>query len=162
EDTIGTGAASAGQAAAGPQISKKVAAALPADGKCSDATYQSALATYGPGDQVCWLLNVTFPAGTDTKVTTLGDFLPDGLTAIAGSAVATAHDTVPFTETDSASAPQLSFTLCPAGNGSPNCGGAAGDVGPGGQTFEVTFASTEGPPSGHLSGDVNGNLMKLA
>jgi fimbrial isopeptide formation D2 family protein/uncharacterized repeat protein (TIGR01451 family) len=162
EDTVGTGAATAGQAAPGPTIEKEVAAALPVDGKCSDATYQTAPATYGPGDEVCWLLRVNFPAGTDTQVGTLNDFLPDGITEIAGSAWATSNNTVPFTETDSGTTPQLSFALCPSGNGSSACGGPAGDVGPGGQTFEVTFASTEGPPAGHPSGDVSGNLMKFS
>jgi fimbrial isopeptide formation D2 family protein/uncharacterized repeat protein (TIGR01451 family) len=161
ENTIGTGGASAGQAAPGPTIEKQVAAGLPVDGKCSDASYATTLATYKPGDQVCWLLHVSFPAGTDTQVGTLNDFLPNGLTAIAGSTTATANNTVPFSETDNSSAPQLAFTLCPAGSPSGNCGGASGDVARG-QTFEVTFASTEGPPAGHPSGDVSGNLMKFS
>ena len=162
EETVGTDAATAGQAAPEPAIEKEVASALPVDGSCADATYQTTVATYGPGDEICWLLRVAFPAGTDTSVSTLNDFLPDGITPIDGSAHATANNTVPFTEIDSATAPQVAFTLCPTGNTSANCGGASGDVGPGGQVFEVTFASTEGPPTGHQSGDVEGNLMKFA
>ncbi len=163
DQTVGTDAASASQAAPEPTIEKEVATSLPADGKCSDATYQTTLATYGPGDEVCWELTVNFPAGTDTSVSTLNDFLPDGLSVISGSETATASNTVAFSVAESTSAPQLAFTLCPSGSGTGACGGTAvGDVSPGGQTFQVTFASTEGSPSGHLSGDVQGNLMKFS
>ena len=77
-----------------------------------------------------------------------------------GSAQTTSNNTVPVNgsvappyaaEPDTATAGRLGWPI-----------GTMDDVDHGGQVFEVTFKSTVGSPSGHSSGDVEGNLMKFS
>ncbi len=145
---------SAGKAASGPVLEKTVAAHLPASGDCNDladAAYGKTVPVYGPGDQVCWKLRLVFPQKLDTTSQDVFDILPNGIDYVPGSDQVTANDTVPVGAIDTSTAGRLRWPI-----------GTADDVDSGGQVFEVTFKSTVGSPSGHSSGDVEGNLMKFS
>ncbi|MGB0099122.1 MAG: hypothetical protein WBP61_02455, partial [Nocardioides sp.] len=143
-----------GKAASGPVIDKQVAATYPGDGNCNDlaaASYGETLPTYGPGDLVCWKLQLAFPQDLDTSSQDVFDILPNGIDYVAGSWQATTNNTVPISGFESADG-RLTWSI-----------GAGGtDVDAGGQVFEVTIETTVGSPLGHHSGDVEGNLQKFS
>ncbi len=149
-----TDVSAAGKAASGPVLEKTVAAHLPGSGDCNDlvaADYGKTVPTYKPGDQICWKLRLDFPQKLNTTSQDVFDILPNGIDYVPGSAQTTANNTIPVGPVDTSSDGRLSWPI-----------GTADDVDHGGQTFEVTFKSTVGSPSGHSSGDVEGNLMKFS
>ncbi|MBO9534891.1 MAG: DUF11 domain-containing protein [Solirubrobacteraceae bacterium] len=46
---------------------------------CTTASYVQSIPSYTPGDRICWLSRVDYPAGLDTTATQVRDFLPAGL-----------------------------------------------------------------------------------
>ncbi len=46
---------------------------------CTTAAYSQGVPAYAPGDRVCWLVRVDFPAGVQSATTQLTDQLPAGL-----------------------------------------------------------------------------------
>jgi fimbrial isopeptide formation D2 family protein/uncharacterized repeat protein (TIGR01451 family) len=149
-----TDVSGSGKVASGPSILKQVGARLPASGDCSDlagADYGKTVPEYGPGDRVCWKVRLDFPAKLNTTSQDVFDVLPPGLEYVPGSSKVTSADTLPVGPIDTSVAGRLRWPI-----------GTANDVDHGGQTFEVTFASTVGSPLGHASGDVLGNLQKFS
>ncbi|MFC6340707.1 isopeptide-forming domain-containing fimbrial protein, partial [Nocardioides hankookensis] len=147
-----------GKAADGPAILKQVAATYPASGNCNDlvaADYGKTVPTYGPGDLVCWKLRLTFPSHLDTFSQDVFDVLPKTLSYVPGSWHATVNNTLPigtFDDTADDTDGRLSWQIGDGGT----------DVDAGSQVFEVTLKTTVGSPSGHHSGDVEGNLQKFS
>lgn len=147
-----------GKAAEGPAILKTVAATYPSDGNCNDLTaaqYGKTVPEYGPGDQVCWKLRLTFPTHLDTFSQDVFDVLPSTLTYVPGSWHATSNNTLEigdFDDTADDTDGRLSWQI----------GGGGNDVDAGGEVFEVTLKTTVGSPLGHHSGDVEGNLQKFS
>ncbi|WP_345528230.1 isopeptide-forming domain-containing fimbrial protein [Nocardioides endophyticus] len=144
-----------GKAADGPTIVKQVGEHFPGAGQCGNlaaADYGKTVPEYGPGDHVCWKLRLDFPANLDTTSQDVFDVLPNGLSYVAGSWAATANNTVPVGTIDTSVDGRLRWPL----------GGGTNDVDSGSQVFEITFESTVGSPSGHSSGDVEGNLQKFS
>ncbi|HEX3738060.1 MAG TPA: isopeptide-forming domain-containing fimbrial protein [Solirubrobacterales bacterium] len=142
-----------GKEAAGPVLEKMVAAHYPASGDCSElgpAAYGKTVPTYGPGDYVCWKLQVVFPAKLDTHSLNVYDLLPHGIEYVAGSWQATTANTIP-TEAFTSNEGRLGWVI-----------GGGDDVDAGGQIFEVTLKTQVGSPLGHKSGDVEGNLEKFS
>jgi len=143
-----------GKSATGPDILKQVAATYPGSGNCGNlaqANYGTTVPTYGPGDQVCWKLRLTFPQNLNTDSQDVFDILPAGLTYVPGTWAVTPANNVTVGAIDTSSAGRLRWPI----------GGGGSDVQPG-QVFEVTFKSTVGSPLGHHSGDVEGNLQKFS
>ena len=146
-----------GKAATGPTILKTVGANYPASGNCNNlaaADYGKTVPLYGPGDFVCWKLRLDFPSDLDTLSQDVFDILPSGIDYVAGSWQATSNNTVYVGPIDTSTAGRLSW---PIGTGAGN-----DDVDTGHQVFEVTIKTTVGPPAGHHSGDVEGNLQKFS
>jgi uncharacterized repeat protein (TIGR01451 family)/fimbrial isopeptide formation D2 family protein len=147
-----------GKAATGPAILKQVAATYPASGDCHDlaaADYGKTVPAYGPGDLVCWKLRLTFPSHLDTFSQDVFDVLPRSLTYVPGSWHETVNNTLEigaFDDTADDTVGRLSWEI----------GGGGSDVDAGGEVFEVTLKTTVGAPSGHHSGDVDGNLQKFS
>jgi uncharacterized repeat protein (TIGR01451 family)/fimbrial isopeptide formation D2 family protein len=144
-----------GKAADGPTIVKQVGKSFPGAGQCGNlaaADYGKTVPEYGPGDHVCWKLRLDFPANLDTTSQDVFDVLPNGLSYVAGSWVATANNMVTVGAIDTSVDGRLRWPL----------GGGTNDVDSGSQVFELTFESTVGSPLGHASGDVEGNLQKFS
>ncbi|WP_395690404.1 isopeptide-forming domain-containing fimbrial protein [Nocardioides sp.] len=141
-----------GKAATGPTILKTVADVYPGSGDCNDATYGKTVPLYGPGDFVCWKLRLDFPDNLDTTSQDVFDILPSGVDYVPGTWQTTAANDVPVGAIDTSTAGRLSWPI----------GGGGSDVDAGGRTFEVTIKTTVGPPTGHHSGDVEGNLQKFS
>jgi large repetitive protein len=150
DGTLDYDVSGSGKSATGPNILKEVAATYPGS-DCRLATYGKTVPLYGPGDEVCWKLQLTFPANLNTESEDVYDVLPAGLSYIPGSWQVTAANNVAVGAFDITSAGYLHWKI---GNG-------GADVQPG-QTFEIVFRSTVGSPAGHASGDVEGNLMKFS
>jgi uncharacterized repeat protein (TIGR01451 family)/fimbrial isopeptide formation D2 family protein len=142
---------SAGQEAGGITIDKKVREAEPTPVDCATGAYvDSPTPSYGPGDTVCWQLRVDFAALLDSGVPVLTDFLPEGVSYVPGSAAATTNNTVPST-----------FSAADAGNGRLTWD-LGSDVDAGNLVFEWRFATVVEQELGDATGDIEGNLMKLA
>ena len=101
--TIGD-ASSSDQIAAEPGIAKRVAAS---GTDCLTASYVSTVPHYHPGDRVCWLVRVDFPAVVDTVPLTFSDFLPADATYETGSDAPLAPNDVAATIDDSGAAEGL-------------------------------------------------------
>lgn len=146
-------ASSAGQAAGGPVLDKKVSLPVVGTLDCSTASYIDTTAVrYGPGDRVCWRLRLDFPASLDTTHVPLADFLPAGVLYEAGSWQTTANNTVsvnaPTIDPATTEGQRVSWTVSPVDIGS--------------QVFEVVFSSTIADPRAFSPADIVDNLFKYA
>ncbi len=140
-------ASAAGQTAPSVVLKKEVSTGST---NCTTATYGQTTPVYRPGDKVCWRLTIDFPAKVDTNELTVTDFLPVNSTYIPGSIADTAANTTINT-------PDLSD----AADGVINWGINGGIVPVGGQTFQVTFATSTTPVGIIDPSDIKGNLMKF-
>jgi uncharacterized repeat protein (TIGR01451 family)/fimbrial isopeptide formation D2 family protein len=150
---------SAGQSAAGPTIEKAIAESGPG---CEESdTFVTSVPVYHPGDVVCWRLEASFPAATDTKGLQITDFLPSSVLFDAGFNGGKGE-----LETEPDTLPETTFNHSEAG-GSP--GGVlawtlpeSGVVPSAGQRFERIYETTATLPVGTAVGELQGNLMKFA
>ncbi|WP_110205040.1 isopeptide-forming domain-containing fimbrial protein [Nocardioides daejeonensis] len=115
---------------------------------------ERASVTFAEGSRVCFLLDVTFPTGTDTKNPVLKDFLPENLTYEAGSAQPAGGNNLP--------AGQVTITMPSAGPvftlGETKSGGRF--VTQGGR-FVYVLSAIVNTPAAPGEVDVPGNLAKL-
>lgn len=141
--------------ASGPVLDKKVATT---SDDCTTASYTdgSPVPSYRPGDRICWLMRVDYPASLNTSAATVSDFLPPSLTLdtafATGGDEATANDTVGAATLDSTTAVpgpggRLQWTLP---------GGYVGTS----QVFEHRIATRVGLPAGSALADINRNVFK--
>jgi len=142
---------SAGQEAGGLTIDKRVREAVPTPVDCATGAYVNGpTPSYGPGDTVCWQLRIDFASLLDSGDPELTDFLPEGVSYVPGSAAATLNNTVPST-----------FSAADAANGRLTWD-LGSDVDAGNLVFEWRFATVVEQDLGDATGDIVGNLMKLA
>ncbi len=141
--------------AAAPVLDKQVAST---SADCTAATYNdgSPAPSYRPGDRICWLLRIDYPAGLDTSAATVSDFLPPSLTFDTafgtGGDETTGNDTVGASTLDAAAA-------IPGPGGSVDWTLPAGYTG-GSKVFEHRIATRVGLPAGSALGDVTRNLAR--
>jgi uncharacterized repeat protein (TIGR01451 family)/fimbrial isopeptide formation D2 family protein len=118
---------------------------------CLTAEYTTEKPHYHPGDHVCWLLRVDFPAALNTEPEALSDFLPEGTKYVAGSDQPTGGNTVTATTDDSkAGEGVLSWTI--TGSTVPS----------GDKVFEHVLSTVVEPVGAPRNGDLTGNLFKFA
>jgi uncharacterized repeat protein (TIGR01451 family)/fimbrial isopeptide formation D2 family protein len=149
-----TDSSSAGQEAPGlPLLKKEVAES---GTNCLTATYVSTVPQYRPGDQVCWRLTIDFGADVTTDARTVFDLIPPNAEYVSGSVQNTASNTTVNVLDDSFAGDRLlSWEVS-----SP----LRADVGPGGNKFQVVFATTVQPEVGIIPDDpvITANLLKFA
>jgi uncharacterized repeat protein (TIGR01451 family)/fimbrial isopeptide formation D2 family protein len=160
EGTDDFDASSASQQAGGVTIAKTVREnnGKPVPVNCEDEAageYVQGLAApfplYGPGDKICWQLRVNFAANLYAGTPTVIDFLPPNEKYLAGSAHATANNTVSSTFDESeAEGGSLEWAL-----------GTGGAVEKGSKVFEWRFATEMQKVVANGPEDVTGNLMKF-
>ncbi len=153
--TAVTDASSAAITADAPLLDQKVA---DTSSNCTTATYTDGLSAppYRPGDRICWLLRVDYPAGVATGGSTLADYLPPSLTYDTtfgtGGDESTANDTLGATTLDST-------TAVPGPSGRVKWTLPSSYVGSA-QVFEHRIATRVELPAGAAVGDVTQNLFK--
>jgi uncharacterized repeat protein (TIGR01451 family)/fimbrial isopeptide formation D2 family protein len=151
EGTDDTDVSDAEQQAEGLKIDKKVrqpGGAMPVD--CETGTYvDGPPPLYGPGDQVCWQLNVTFASNLFAGKPIVSDFIPPDEEYLAGSAHEVAGVNTVNVEGFEENGNVLEWTLGPA-------------VESGAKVFEWRFATIMGKSPSTEPFDVEGNLMKFA
>lgn len=120
---------------------------LPSNG----ASYSDAMATgFGPGDIACFKLRVNFPLGASAKSSMVRDYLPPGLTYVAGSTLVTvANNLLPVSGEPAVSGDMLEWEL-----------GNLGLVDDTGAVWEITFEAAVVDPTLGAAFDVKGNLQK--
>jgi uncharacterized repeat protein (TIGR01451 family)/fimbrial isopeptide formation D2 family protein len=150
-----TDESSAGQQAPGVPLLRKEVAQSGTD--CLTATYGSAVPQYRPGDKVCWRLTIDFAPDTDTFANTVSDFLPPDARYVPGSAQSTPGNTTDNVLDDSNAGNQLLQWDIVGVLALPR-----DQVPPGGQKFQVVFATTV-TPVGVIDGpDITANLFKFS
>jgi uncharacterized repeat protein (TIGR01451 family)/fimbrial isopeptide formation D2 family protein len=152
--TPDTDESEAGQVAPGASVDKKVDSA-PNTADCLTGTYVDGPPTsVAPGDHLCFRVRMDFPGTPQTGSVTVSDFIPPGTTYDAGSAQATAVNTVGFATGSTTAEPdtdgsQLTWPLDDSG----------GTV-TAGQVFEVVFSVTVLRQAAAGDGDISDNLEK--
>ena len=144
-----TDASSASQTSPDPTIDKQVAAS---GTNCQTATYVDTIPHYHPGDRVCWLVRVLFPANVDTAPQTIEDFLPPDSTYETGSEAAGPGNNVTSVLDDSDALTDGLLTWTVTGSTVP----------PGSQVFSRVFSSIATPLGTPAPGDIAGNLLKFS
>jgi uncharacterized repeat protein (TIGR01451 family)/fimbrial isopeptide formation D2 family protein len=143
----------AGQQAPGlPVIRKEVSTG---GTNCQAATYVNTIPEFRPGDRVCWRLTLQFGNSITTEANTISDFLPPDAQYVPGSVEDTPSNTTINTLDDSnASSRLLTWTIdgiLPKTT-----------VPPGGQRFQVVFATTVQPVGVIDAPDISANLFKFS
>ena len=139
--------------AAGPVIDKRVA---DSSVNCSTATYTngSPPPAYHPGDRICWLLRIDYPAGSSTATAAITDYLPNSLafdTAFGlGGDETTGNDTAGPATLDATSATPGPGGALQWSLGSPTVGPST--------VFEHRIGTRVHLTPGASLGDVNTNL----
>ncbi|HQY32824.1 MAG TPA: SdrD B-like domain-containing protein [Actinotalea sp.] len=142
---------SAGQQADGITLRKEVAEPA-VDGTCGNGAGLTwiddvAAAPFGPGDTVCWRIQIVAPADLDTTNLQLADFLPDGYEYVSAATGLSSAFTFPVPTVDGQS---ITWDL----TGAPDLDQS--------NTATVVVRSMIADPGAHVPGDVVGNLAKLA
>lgn len=85
--TLNTDVSSAGQAAAGPTIDKRVAS-VANSANCATATYvDTPPPAVRPGDTLCYRVSMSFPNNLESGGVNVTDFVPPGTTYVPGSTI---------------------------------------------------------------------------
>ena len=152
QPAIATDDSSASQSAPGTSLIKEVAAS---GTNCLTATYVSTVPEYRPGDRVCWRLTIDFAGAVDTRALTVSDLIPPDATYVPGSSQNTAANTTTNLLDDSNAGDRLLDWEISGGL-------LRGEINPGGQKFQVVFATTVQPVGVIDAPDISANLLKFA
>jgi uncharacterized repeat protein (TIGR01451 family)/fimbrial isopeptide formation D2 family protein len=144
--------------AATPTIDEKVATT---SSDCTLASYTdgSPAPVYRPGDRICWLMHVDYPAGVDTAGGNVTDFLPSSLGF--DSAFGTAGDQITGNDTIGAPSSFDTSTATPGPGGNLVWNLPSSSV-HGANTFEHRVATRVQLPAGAAPGDTASNVLKAS
>ncbi len=141
---------SVGQSASGPTIDKTIQDTMAKLVDCATGSYTNTPpGSFSPGAKVCYRLQLTFPGALDTRNATVTDFLPPGMTYVAGSA-ATMPDNDATIVSTNVNGNTVTWSL-----------GTVGDVVPG-RIFDAVVAATVDQSPTARDGDITANLMKVS
>jgi large repetitive protein len=145
-----TDVSSVGQAATGPTIDKTIQNTSAKLVDCTTGSYTNTPpGSFSPGAKVCYRLQLTFPGALDTRNATVTDFLPPGMTYVAGSAASMPDNDATIVST-TVNGNTVTWSL-----------GTVGDVVPG-RIFDAVVAATVDQSPTALDGDITANLMKVS
>lgn len=139
--------------AAGPVLDQRVA---DTSADCTTATYTNGTTppAYRPGDRICWLLRIDYPAAASTAAATISDYLPSTLTF--DTAFGLGGDDV--TGNDTAGAATLDATAATPGPGGAVQWNLASPTVPSGAVFERRIATRAAITTASTLGDISTNV----